>query len=159
MPTTHVKARHIPALNEVEATPATLAMKTAAGATITGYVSPNLQSIQLSHECDVEEIKNQVGDVAAIITRNERLKLTIEFIPQGTSYANAKEAATILAPNCFVTIAGMPIIEVGSFADALNSADWHYGGGAQITGPSDQRWSATIELTRYAAVTAGNQIA
>jgi hypothetical protein len=145
--------------------PATLAMYDAAGALIvTGYISPEIESYDITGECDTEEVRNSNGEVVGHITYNNRLTLTVNFVPVGTNAT----AATALNERLFgcaipqgngtVAISGAPIINFGGYADAINTASggrWIYAGGGSIKTTQTGKATGTITLKRFPAISAG----
>ena len=71
--------------------PATLALyDSTGGLVVTAYVSPDMESYDISHEADTDEVRNSEGEVVGHIGYNNRLTLTVNFIPANTtSVANA----------------------------------------------------------------------
>lgn len=138
--------------------PATLALYDAAGAlVVTGYVSPDLESYDITHEADTEEVRNSAGEVVGHIGYNNRLTLTVNFIPSGTSVANALLAASLPDVNGTCVITGAPVIEIGGYTDAINAATgnrWIYAGGGSIKTTQTGKATGTITLKRYANLTA-----
>jgi hypothetical protein len=138
--------------------PATLALYDAAGAlVVTGYVSPDIESYDITHEADTEEVRNSAGEVVGHIGYNNRLTLTVNFIPSGTSTANALLSASLPDVNGTCVITGAPVIEIGGYTDAINAATgnrWIYAGGGSIKTTQTGKATATITLKRYTNVTA-----
>jgi len=138
--------------------PATLALYDAAGAlVVTGYVSPDIESYDITHEADTEEVRNSAGEVVGHIGYNNRLTLTLNFIPSGTSAANALLAASLPDVNGTCVITGAPVIEIGGYADAINAATgnrWIYAGGGSIKTTQTGKATGTITLKRYTNITA-----
>jgi hypothetical protein len=143
--------------------PATMELYDALGAlVVTGYVSPDMESYDISHEADTDEVRNSSGEVVGHIGYNNRLTLTINFIPaNATSVANAKLSAALPDVNGTCVISGAPVIEVGSYLDALNAPGtpgagpggrWIYAGGGSIKTTSTGKATGTITLKRYAAM-------
>jgi hypothetical protein len=144
--------------------PATLAMYDATGALIvTGYISPEIESYDITGECDTEEVRNSNGEVVGHITYNNRLTLTVNFVPVGTNAT----AATALNERLFgcaipqgngtVAISGAPIINFGGYADAINTASggrWIYAGGGSIKTTQTGKATGTITLKRFPAISA-----
>lgn len=137
--------------------PATLALYDAAGAlVVTGYVSPDIESYDITHEADTEEVRNSAGEVVGHIGYNNRLTLTVNFIPSGTSTANALLSASLPDVNGTCIISGAPVIEIGGYADAINAATgnrWIYAGGGSIKTTQTGKATATITLKRYTNIT------
>lgn len=138
--------------------PASLALYDAAGALIvTGYVSPDIESYDITHEADTEEVRNSAGEVVGHIGYNNRLTLTVNFIPSGASTANALLAASLPDVNGTCVITGAPVIEIGGYTDAINAATgnrWIYAGGGSIKTTQTGKATGTITLKRYANLTA-----
>jgi hypothetical protein len=139
--------------------PATLAMYDAGNAIIvTGYLSPDIENYDITHECDTEEVRNSIGEVVGHIAYNNRLTLTVNFIPVGT---NATEVTalnqrlwgcSLPTGNGTVIISGAPIINVGGYADAINAPTgnrWIYGGGGSIKTTATGKATGTITLKRF----------
>ena len=138
--------------------PATLALYDAAGnLVVTGYVSPDIESYDITHEADTEEVRNSAGEVVGHIGYNNRLTLTVNFIPSGASTANALLAASLPDVNGTCVITGAPVIEIGGYADAINAATgnrWIYAGGGSIKTTQTGKATGTITLKRYTNLTA-----
>ena len=138
--------------------PASLALYDAAGAlVVTGYVSPDIESYDITHEADTEEVRNSAGEVVGHIGYNNRLTLTVNFIPSGASTANALLAASLPDVNGTCVITGAPVIEIGGYTDAINAATgnrWIYAGGGSIKTTQTGKATGTITLKRYANLTA-----
>jgi hypothetical protein len=142
----------------------TIVIKGTDGAPIAGYVSPNLQGFDLTHKATVDRVANQSGNTASLIITDEFIQITFDFIPQGTSLANALKSATIPPPGATAAITGLPIIPIGSFADGLNTdgtstQPWIYETDAGVNGKAKEKWEGKITLTRYVGITSGTAIA
>jgi hypothetical protein len=139
--------------------PATLVLYDAAGnQVVTSYVSPDIESYDITHDCDTEEVRNSSGEVVGHITYNNRITLTVNFVPaDSTSTANALLSAALADGNGTATITGAPVIEVGGYADAINAATgnrWIYAGGGSVKTTNTGKATGTITLKRYAGITA-----
>ncbi len=145
--------------------PATLAMYDATGSLIvTGYISPEMESYDITHECDAEEVRNSSGEVVGHIAYNNRLTLTVNFVPVGTSATPATalgerlKGASLPLGNGTVEITGAPAINVGGYADAINTGSggrWIYAGGGSIKTTQTGKATGTITLKRFPAISAG----
>jgi hypothetical protein len=139
--------------------PATLALYDAANAlVVTGYVSPDIESYDITHDADTEEVRNSAGEVVGHIAYNNRLTLTVNFIPaNASSVANALLAASLPNANGTCIISGAPVIYMGGFADAINAATgnrWIYGGGGSLKTTQTGKVTGTITLKRYTNLSA-----
>lgn len=119
---------------------------------VAGYVSPNLQSLRLRHAGDKKTTKNQSGDTSAAYYSDQMLELEIDFIPEGTTIADAKKAAYSPAPGDAVTLSGLPVINKGGFTDALNSALWIYEESTD-NGTNDGHWTGGMKIVRHLGIT------
>lgn len=132
-------------------------------AALAGYVSPNLTTLRLSHAAEVDNIKGQTGKTTGSISEDDTLECTFDFLPEGTTIANAKLSAGLPAANSGFTITGLPIIACGGFTDALNTnagntQPWIYQGGGTINGPADGKWTATLPMKRFLQITSATAI-
>ena len=145
--------------------PATITLYDAAGnAIVSGYVSPDIESYDITHDCDTEEVRNSSGEVVGHIAYNNRITLTVNFVPaDSTSTANALLSAALADGNGTATLTGAPVIEVGGFTDALNAPGagspspggrWIYAGGGSVKTTNTGKATGTITLKRYAGITA-----
>jgi len=128
---------------------------------LSGYVSPNLKSAKIRHVGEIERVKGQNAITKGLLSGDEFLELNWDFIPEGTTIANAKLSAGLPTLLSVVTITGCPVINIGSFSDALNSAVgsiWIYEGGGELTGESESKWTATFPLRKYLGITSGSAI-
>lgn len=145
--------------------PATLAMYDAAGALIvTGYISPEIESYDITGECDTEEVRNNNGEVVGHITYNNRLTLTVNFVPVGTNATAATAlnerlyGCSLPQGNGTVAISNAPVINVAGYADAINTGSggrWIYAGGGSIKTTQTGKATGTITLKRFPAISAG----
>lgn len=145
--------------------PATLAMYEADGTTaISGYVAPTLNGASLTHSFDSDETRNQAGDVdSVIIGMGEKVECEFDFIPRGSTVANAKIAASLPPPGAKVLITGAPVIRVGSFTDVYNTNSgntqpWIYMGGGSLTESAGGKMVGKIKLARYIGITSATPI-
>ena len=130
---------------------------------VSGYISPNIKTLKLGHTSDVDRIKSQAGGITSLIGSGDYLECTFDFIPEGSSIANAKLSAGIPAVLSGVTITGLPILAIGPFSDALNTngtntQPWFYEGGGSVNGESEQKWTSTLPLRRYLEITSATAI-
>ena len=102
-------------------------------------------------------MRNSSGEVVGHIGYNNRLTLTVNFIPaNATSVANALLSAALPDVNGTCVITGAPVIEVGGYVDAINAATgnrWIYAGGGSIKTTATGKATGTITLKRYTNIT------
>lgn len=130
------------------------------GTVISGYVSPNLQGLDIKHDGTIDRVPNQAGQTASLMVTDEWLELTFDYFPQGSSAANAKKSAILPELLSKAAITGLPIFQIGAFADALNTdgastQPWVYEGGGGYSGKAKEKWDGKITLRRYVAIASG----
>jgi len=150
---TQVQRGHVFGLSGV-----TILLNTPAGAVISGYVQPNLQSLRLVDNGDVDVIKDQGGEIGSYIFSGQWLECTINFIPEGTTIANAKISAQAPTHGAGMLITGMPIIAMGPFTDAWNtngaqSQPWVYFPSANLDHSNDQKAMGSYTFRRAIGIT------
>jgi hypothetical protein len=127
---------------------------------LSGYVTPRMESLRLTHVAEIDKIKGLTGgNTTAMIAQDEKLECTFEVIPQGSSFANAILSAGLPAILAAFTIPGLQVIVMGAWSDALNVTGggvlgnpWIYEGGGSVNGFVDQKWTVSLPLHRYVAI-------
>lgn len=137
----------------------------------TGFVFPNVQSADLTHEGDSERIKSSSGEFTGIIVSGEKLSCTFDIVPEATfetdsvtTLTNAGTAASLPPLGSTFKLNGLPVIAVGSFSDAFNVAAsgavvqnrWIYEGGGTESGKNTSHYTMRITLHRYPLITGLN---
>jgi hypothetical protein len=138
-------------------------LKDSAGTTISGYVSPNIQSLRLVDNGDADVIKDQAGEIGSYIFSGQYLECTVNFIPEGTTIANAKKSAAIPTMGSGMLVTGMPIIQVGAFTDAWNTNSgntqpWIHFPSGNLDHANDQKLMASYTYRRAIGVTSAVNI-
>lgn len=139
----------------------TIAFTQPSGTSITGYVSPNLQGLAASHKATVDRIPNQGGRTGALIINDEYIELTFDYFPQGSTDAASRASATLPEPGSKAAVSGLPIIQIGTFVDGLNTngsstQPWIYEGeGGDVSGKAKEKWDGKISLRRYTDIPSG----
>ena len=132
--------------------------------TLTGsYVTPNLQSLRVTHTAEVDRIRGQDGTYTSLICDGEMIECEFTVIPEGTTTANAKISATLPRAGEAFAITGLPIIAVGDFEDALNTdgdntQPWFYEGGGTVNLTNTEKATMTMTLHRYVGITSALRI-
>jgi hypothetical protein len=130
---------------------------------VSGYISPEIESYDITGECDTEEVRNNNGEVVGHIAYNNRLTLTINFIPVGTNATAATAlnerlyGCSLPQGNGTVAITNAPVINFGGYADAINTGSggrWIYAGGGSIKTTQTGKATGTITLKRFPAISA-----
>ena len=105
----------------------------------------SIESYDLTHEADTEEVRNSGGEVVSHIGYNERVTLNLNLIPSGAN-ATAALAFCSLAPvNGTVGITGAPVIKMMGTSDILNTGRFIYAGGGSVK--MTQSGKATVSIT------------
>lgn len=147
--------------------PPTFTVYDATGTTLgAGWVSPIVSGLSVSHQAEVDTVKNESGEVVAVIGHGEYLEATFEFIPSGSSLANARLAGRLWPLGASVVTAGFDVVKMGPFADGLNVAGgsapetsrWIYMGGASERLSSDGHATVSVPLKRYPGIVGGTAI-
>lgn len=125
---------------------------------LSGYVSPNLQSLRVSHQADVKRGLDQDGDIASLSASGEFLECQFDIVPEGSTIANAKKSAGLPPILGTFEISGLPIIAMGAFTDALNTDDantqrWVYEGDGEINVLAEDDATMSLTLRRYPNMT------
>ena len=136
--------------------PATLELYNSAGTlVITAYTSPDMEGYDLQHEADTDEVRNSAGEVVGHISYNNRITLTVNFIPAGVNASDALKALSAPDANGTCIITGAPAVQFGGYADAINAATgnrWIYAGGASVKFTQSGKATGTITLKRYSGL-------
>jgi hypothetical protein len=117
----------------------------APGTALSGVIT-TIESYDVTHEADVEQIKNSAGEVVAQVSANERISLNVTFIPSGTDFAAAKTAASLPAVNGYVTIAST---DATTYGGVSLDGDYVYSGGGSVKFTSSGKCMVTITVTKY----------
>jgi len=115
------------------------------GTVLSGAIT-TIESYDVTHEADVEQIKNSSGEVVAQVSANERISLNITFIPSGTDFAGAKTAASLPNVNGYVVIANTNATTYGGVS---LDGNYVYSGGGSVKFTSSGKAMVTITVTKY----------
>jgi hypothetical protein len=119
----------------------------ASGTALSGAIS-TIESYDVTHEADVEQIKNSSGNVIAQVSANERISLNITFIPSSsTSKAIALTCASLPNVNGYATIAGA---DATTYGGITINGDYVYSGGGSVKFTSSGKAMVTVTVTKYA---------
>ena len=120
------------------------------------------EGLDLSHECDTEEVKNTSGEVVGHIVSNNRLSLNVNCIPSGSTAANALITAFLADGNGTAVIAGAKVVNCGGVTNAINTAasgKWIYAGGGSVKFTNAGKAMVTLPLKKYPSITAAVALA
>ena len=123
----------------------------AGGALTTGAIS-TIESYDASHEADVEQIKNAAGEVVAQVSANERISLSVTFIPSAAEFVQAKLAAGLPAVNGYATIASSDGVTIGGVS---LDGNYVYSGGGSVKFTNSGKVMVTVTVVKYPSL-AGN---
>ena len=115
------------------------------GTALSGAIT-TIESYDVTHEADVEQIKNSSGEVVAQVSANERISLNITFIPSGTDFAAAKTAASLPNVNGYVAIGGTNATTYGGVS---LDGNYVYSGGGSVKFTSSGKAMVTMTVTKY----------
>ena len=134
---------------------------------LSGYVSPKVDTLALSHNADFTEEMDQTGLIDAVIGNPRGVTCQFRFKPRSQSgapnggtndVAHALKAAGIPQVAAGVTINGLQIIAFGGFTDVFNTdagnqQPWIYDGSGSLEGSNDGLWTGVLTLRRYIGIT------
>ncbi len=119
-----------------------------------------LESMDITHECDTEQVKNSSGEVVANVSAGDRLSATFNIIPSGATVADAKLAAAISNGNGRVNVTSADSINIGSAftagspvtgTDSING-DWIYIGGGSLKFTQSGKAMLSLPCVKYAGI-------
>lgn len=121
----------------------------ASGTALSGAIT-TIESYDVTQEADVEQIKNSSGEVVAQVSANERISLSVTFIPSSsTDLAGAKAAAGLPNVNGYATIASSDAITIGGVSIDGN---YVYSGGGSVKFTNSGKVMVTVPLTKYVSL-------
>ena len=116
------------------------------GTALSGAIS-SIESYDVTHEADVEQIKNSSGEVVAQVAANERISLSVTFIPSSsTSAAVALTCASLPNVNGYATIAGA---DATTYGGVSINGNYVYSGGGSVKFTSSGKAMVTVTVTKY----------
>jgi hypothetical protein len=130
----------------------TITLFTPAGVALTTGAISTIESYDASHEADVEQIKNSAGEVVAQVSANERISLSVTFIPSAADFAQAKLAAGLPAVNGYATIASSDGVTIGGVS---LDGNYVYSGGGSVKFTNSGKVMVTVTVVKYPSL-AGN---
>lgn len=152
-----------------------LAYQFGSPATVTMYSSDNttaifsslaqIESYDLTHDADTEEVRNSAGEVVGHIGYNERVTLNLNLIPAGANAAAALAFCSLGPVNATVKISGAPAINMMGKTDILNTDDvasggrFIYGGGGSVKMTQSGKAMVSITVKKFKNLTAGAAVA
>ncbi len=119
----------------------------------------SIESYDLTHESDTEEIRNSGGEVVGHIGYNERVTLNLNMIPSGANAAAALAFCSLAPVNGTVSITGAPVIKMMGVADVLNSGRFIYAGGGSVKMTQSGKAMVSITVKRFKNLTTAAAVA
>jgi hypothetical protein len=119
----------------------------------------SIESYDLTHESDTEEIRNSGGEVVGHIGYNERVTLNLNLIPSGANAAAALAFCSLAPVNGTVSITGAPVIKMMGVADVLNSGRFIYAGGGSVKMTQSGKAMVSITVKRFKNLTTAAAVA
>ena len=126
-------------------------------AVFTGLAS--IESYDVTHEADTEEVRNSAGEVVGHIGYNERVVLNLNLIPSGATAAAALAFCSLAPVNGTVEITGAPNITLMATANVLNTGRFIYAGGGSVKMTQTGKAMVSITVKKYKNLTTGAAIA
>ena len=132
------------------------------GITATGFSSPtepavDFQSVSVSNNSDVAEVKNGSGDVALMVFSNHNREASIEVVPSGTSLDVVQGDIDELMPipGTIITLvesdSDLTTLDgnTGTVKETGGAGKWSYMGG-ELTRSNDAEARISMTLKQYA---------
>ena len=122
----------------------------------------SIESYDITHEADTEEVRNSAGEVVGHIGYNERVTLNLNLIPAGANAAAALAFCSLAPVNGTVEISGAPIIAMMGTANVLNttvSGRFIYAGGGSVKMTQSGKAMVSITVKKFKNLTAGAAVA
>ena len=116
-----------------------------------------LESMDITHECDTEQVKNSSGEVVANVSAGDRLSATFNIIPSGADATAARLAAIIPNGNGRVNVTFADSISIGTAftagspptgSDSING-DWIYVGGGSLKFTQSGKAMLSLPCVKY----------
>ncbi len=119
----------------------------------------SIESYDLTHESDTEEVRNSGGEVVGHIGYNERVTLNLNLIPSGANAAAALAFCSLAPVNGTVSITGAPVIKMMGVADVINSGRFIYAGGGSVKMTQSGKAMVSITVKRFKNLTTAAAVA
>ena len=119
----------------------------------------SIESYDITHESDTEEVRNSAGEVVGHIGYNERVTLNLNMIPSGANAAAALAFCSLAPVNGTVSITGAPVIKMMGVADVLNSGRFIYAGGGSVKMTQSGKAMVSITVKRFKNLTTAAAVA
>ena len=127
-----------------------------------GYVFPNVQAADLTHEAESDRVKSSSGEFTGIIMSGEKLSCSFDIIPEADTLAHAAVAGSLPPIGSTFDLRGLPVVAAGTFSDAFNVSNvgtsylqnrWIYEGGGNVSGKNTGNYTMRVTLHRYPLIT------
>jgi len=119
----------------------------------------SIESYDITHESDTEEVRNSAGEVVGHIGYNERVTLNLNLIPSGANAAAALAFCSLAPVNGTVSITGAPVIKMMGVADVLNSGRFIYAGGGSVKMTQSGKAMVSITVKKFKNLTTAAAVA
>jgi hypothetical protein len=119
----------------------------------------SIESYDLTHEADTEEVRNSGGEVVSHIGYNERVTLNLNLIPSGANAAAALAFCSLAPVNVTVGITGAPVIKMMGTSDILNTGRFIYAGGGSVKMTQSGKAMVSITVKKFKNLTTAAAVA
>lgn len=138
--------------------PATVTMYSSDNSTAVFSSLASIESYDITHEADTEEVRNSAGEVVGHIGYNERITLNLNLIPSGANAAAALAFCSLGPVNGTVEITGAPNISMMGTANVLNTGRFIYAGGGSVKMTQTGKAMVSITVKKYKNLTTGASV-
>lgn len=139
--------------------PATVTMFDTDNTTAVFTALASIESYDLTHEADTEEVRNSAGETVGHIGYNERVTLNLNLIPSGANAAAALAFCSLAPVNGTVGITGAPVIKMMGTSDILNTGRFIYAGGGSVKMTQSGKATVSITVKKFKNLTTGAAVA
>lgn len=141
--------------------PATVTMYKPDNTTAVFSALASIESYDVTHEADTEEVKDSGGETVGHIGFNERVTLSLNLIPAGANAAAALAFCSLGQVNGTVKITDAPNITLMDKVNILNTEEatsggrFIYSGGGTVKMTQSGKATVSITVKKFKNLTAG----
>jgi hypothetical protein len=133
-------------------------------AMISGYIQPDPQSYSIVPIGETRLIEHANGEIGSIRSKNQGVRCTIQFRPHGGSNADLLKSVTMPQYGFTAAISGMPVWQIGPYADAWNVTQatghemWHVTEITEMSGSPQDPQMYSVTMVRCLGITGNTPV-